>query len=389
MKRSSIREILKLTQKPDIISFAGGLPAPESFPVERVRQAADKVLRERFNDALQYSLSEGLPELRDFIAQRMSRPGLTLTRDNILIVGGAQQAIDMIGRVLLDENDRVVVENPTYLGMLIAWKPYNLRYATVDTDNDGLRVEQVEAIFRQKPKLIYLVPNFQNPQGVTLSFARRRELVRLLNKYQVAVVEDNPYGDLRYSGEDIPSLYELDSNQVIYLGSFSKIVAPGLRVGWVAAPPPILDKILEAKQSTDLHTSPLTQMIIHEVVKDGFLDEHIPRLRALYRQRRDVMLQMLERYFPPEVQWSRPDGGLFLMVTLPKHVPAAELLKHAIQHKVAFVPGDDFHVGEAGRNTLRLNFSNAQLTQIEVGIQRLGNLLKEVLVKEGGLFALP
>ncbi|MFN8376328.1 MAG: PLP-dependent aminotransferase family protein [Anaerolineae bacterium] len=367
MKRSSIREILKLTQSPDIISFAGGLPAPELFPVERIEEAVAKILATRPVDALQYSVSEGLPELRDFIAARMSRPGLHLTRDNILIVGGAQQAIDMIGRVLLDEGDSIVVENPTYLGMLIAWKPYNLRHYTIDTDAEGLRVDQLESAFRHNPKLMYLVPNFQNPQGVTLSFARRLELVKLLEAYGMVVVEDNPYGDLRFEGEDLPSLYELSGNHVIYLGSFSKIIAPGLRVGWIAAPPPILDKLLEAKQSTDLHTSPFTQLVISEVVRDGFLDSHIPHLREVYRQRRDLMLSLLERYFPPEVQWSRPQGGLFLMVRLPEHLDATELLKEAIQHKVAFVPGSDFHVGDAGRNTFRLNFSNAQPSQIELG----------------------
>jgi 2-aminoadipate transaminase len=348
----------------------------------RIKAATDRILATRFNDALQYSLSEGLPELRDFIAARMSRPNLHLTRDNILIVSGAQQGIDLIGRVLLDEGDSVVVENPTYLGMLVGWHTYDPRYYTLDTDADGLRVDQLESAFRHNPKLIYLVPNFQNPQGVTLSYARRLELVKLLKQYGIVVVEDNPYGDLRYSGEDLPSLYELDSNQVIYLGSFSKVVAPGLRVGWIAAPPPILDKLLEAKQSADLHTSPLTQMIAYEVVRDGFLDKHIPYLRAVYRQRRDLMLEMLARYFPPEVQWSRPDGGLFLMIHLPAHLDATELLKEAIHHKVAFVPGNDFHVGGTGHNTFRLNFSNAQPSQIEVGIERLGTLLKEVLVAE-------
>jgi 2-aminoadipate transaminase len=391
MKRSSIREILKLTQNPEIISFAGGLPAPELFPLERISEAAQTVLKERGAQSLQYSVSEGLPELRDWIAQRMSNAHLQVKRENVLIVSGAQQAIDLIGRVLLDNGDRVVVENPTYLGMLVGWMPYHLRHMTIPTDADGMRVDLLEPLLRKNPKLLYLVPNFQNPQGVTLSFERRRTLAWLLTDYDIPVLEDNPYGDLRYDGKDIPSLLELDAQHVgttavaghvIYVGSFSKILAPGFRVGWIVAPPLLLDKLLEAKQAADLHTGAFVQSIICEVARDGFFDQQIPRLRQVYRERRDVMLAALERHFPHEVKWSKPDGGLFLMVTLPEHVNAAELLREAIEHKVAFVPGDDFHVGESGRNTFRLNFSNMSPEKIEEGIERLGVLLKKAIVRE-------
>lgn len=391
MKRSSIREILKLTQQPDVISFAGGLPAPELFPLERVRQASRVVLESRACEALQYSMTEGVPELRDWVAARMSRPGLTLTRDNVLIVSGAQQAIDLVGRVLLDDGDHLVLENPTYLGMLIAWRPYNLRYAVIPTDADGLLVDKLEAALRQNPKLIYLVPNFQNPQGVTLSGQRRVELVRLLESYGAVVLEDNPYGELRYSGSDIPSLYELDAHHrgsaaldghIIYAGTFSKILAPGLRVGWVAAPAAVIEKLVQAKQSADLQTSTFAQLVACEVCRGGFIERHVEQLRAVYRQRRDVMLAALERHFPQEARWSRPEGGMFLMVNLPESIDAAELLKEAVQHKVAFVPGTDFYIGDDGSHSFRLNFSNAQPEMIEEGIRRLGALLKEVIVRQ-------
>lgn len=389
MKRSAIREILKLTQQPDVISFAGGLPAPELFPAERIREAVDAVLTTRSAQALQYSATEGLNELRESIAARMSRGGVEVTRENILIVSGAQQGIDLIGRVLLDEGDGLVVENPTYLGMLLAWKMYNLRCWTVDTDADGLLTDQLEFLLHYYPKLIYIVPNFQNPQGVTLSHQRRQQLARLLDRYDCIAVEDDPYGDLRYEGEPIPALYEVEARlhgstklegRVIYCGSFSKILAPGLRIGWIAAPLPMIDKLVQAKQSADLHSSALAQWIAYEVSRDDFLKRHIERLRAVYHQRRDAMLEALARYFPDEVRWSTPTGGLFLMVTMPEYLDATDLLRDAIAQQVAFVPGIDFFVGDAGWNTFRLNFSNARPEMIEAGIRRLGELLKEEVI---------
>ena len=390
MKRSAIREILKLTQRPDIISFAGGLPAPELFPVERVREASDVVLSERGQEALQYSTTEGMPELRDFLAQRMSNDMLQLSRDNIVIVNGGQQAIDMIGRVLLDDNDVIGVENPTYLGALLAWAPYGINYLSVPTDSDGLIIEHVEDVLKQNPKLMYLVPNFQNPQGVTLSKERRVALVMLLEKYGTLVIEDNPYGELRYSGESVPGIYEIDAENlgiatldghVVYAGTFSKLLAPGFRIGWVAGPESIVDKIVQAKQSADLHVSTFAQMVAYEAASGGFLDDHIASLREVYKERRDIMLAAMEEHFPEEAQWAKPEGGLFLMVYLPDHIDATELLKEAIGHKVAFVPGGDFHVDGSGHNSLRLNFSNAQPEQIREGISRLGGLLKEAVKK--------
>ncbi|NWG17532.1 MAG: PLP-dependent aminotransferase family protein [Chloroflexi bacterium] len=385
MKRSTIREILKLTQMPDVISFAGGLPAPELFPLERVREAFRAVVEHYGPQALQYSTTEGINELRDWVAARMSRSGLTITRENVLIVSGAQQAIDLVGRVLLDDGDLLALENPTYLGMLLAWRPYNLRYAVIPTDRDGLLVDRLDKALIRRPKLMYLVPNFQNPQGVTLSWERREQLVECLAEYGAVVIEDNPYGELRYSGSDIPSLYEFDASfrgshsldgHVIYAGTFSKILAPGLRLGWVVAPTAVIDKLVQAKQSADLQSGTFAQYLAYEVCRDGFIEGHIERLRAVYRRRRDLMLAAMDRHFPEEARWSRPEGGLFLMVSLPEFMDTSELLKEAIRHRVAFVPGQDFHV-EGGYNTFRLNFSNAQPDMIEEGIRRLGQLLKE------------
>ncbi|HLV35685.1 MAG TPA: PLP-dependent aminotransferase family protein [Spirillospora sp.] len=388
MKRSTIREILKLTARPDVISFAGGLPAPEFFPVERVQEAVDLALSERGQVALQYSTTEGMPELRELIAARLSDARLTISPDNILITTGSQQGLDLIGRVLVDEGDRVVVENPTYLGMLMAWRPYALRYIPAPTDTDGLNVDALEPLLQQKPKLIYVVPNYQNPGGFTLSVERRERLVQLLARYEVPLVEDNPYGELCFSGSPRPSILSIDANNlgistpdghVIYVGTFSKVLSPGLRIGYVVATEQVIDKLVQAKQSADLHSSTLDQFITYEVARDGFLDRHIAHLCEVYRERRDVMLAAMERYFPAEVSWSKPDGGLFLLVTAPAQVDTTELLAEAIKRGVAFVPGADFHIDGGGQNTFRLNFSNARPDLVEAGIQRLGDLLKEAL----------
>lgn len=381
MKRSTIREILKLTQLPDVISFAGGLPAPATFPVERMRAIGQKL------DAadMQYSPTEGLPALRDFIAERLSTAHLKVTRDNVLIVSGSQQALDLLGRVLIDDGARVVVENPTYLGMLMAWKPYGLDYLPVPTDDDGMQVAQLPPLLDQAPRLIYAVPNFQNPQGTTLPLDRRCELIRLIHAYGIPLIEDNAYGELRYSGEDIPSLLSLDAEargntdvdggQVIYVGTFSKILAPGLRVGWIAAPEPVIEKAIQAKQSADLHTSTLNQVMAQALTEDDFLTGHVATIRDLYRVRRDVMLEAMRRYFPPQVTWTTPDGGLFLMARCPESIDTTDLLAKAVEQKVAFIPGADFHIGGVGRNTMRLNFSNAEPERITEGIRRLGALL--------------
>src|ERR1051326_3583016 len=323
LKRSPIRELLKFTNQPEVISFAGGLPAPELFPVEPIREATNRVLPERGPEALQYSTTEGMPELRSFLARRLSNDRLTVKPENILIVTGSQQALDLITRVFLDEHDRIILENPTYLGMLQACKPYDLTYLPVTSDCEGMSIEAIPELLQQNPKLMYVVPNYQNPQGTTLSKERRLELIQMLDQHPVPLVEDNPYGELRYTGEVEPSLMDVDAQnlgirkldgRVIYTSTFSKELSPGLRVGWIAAPVPVIDKLVEVKQSTDLHTSTFMQYITYEVVRDGFLDDHIVTLRKVYRERRDIMLSAMEKYFPHEVTWTRPAGGLFLMV---------------------------------------------------------------------------
>jgi DNA-binding transcriptional MocR family regulator len=389
MKRSTVREILKLTVRPDVISFAGGLPAPELFPVERIRQASDTVLAERGREVLQYSTSEGMPELRDLIAKRLSSGKFQIHRDNILITSGSQQAVDMIARILLDEGDTVLVENPTYVGMMTSWKPFHLHFSAVPTDDDGMCVDDLVPLLSQNPKLMYSIPTFQNPQGTTLSKARREKLAEILVEHELPFVEDDPYGELRYSGEPMPTMLQMEAFQrdsttvegnVIYCGTFSKILTPGLRIGWVAAAFPVIDKLVQVKQATDLHTSTFNQFVSYEVARDeAFLNQHIDTLRETYRQRRDLMLQTMDECFPSEVTWTRPEGGLFLMVTMPLHLNASEILKQALAHNVAFVPCDEFFIGDTGRNTFRLNYSNARPEMIVEGIQRLAIVLKEAL----------
>jgi len=386
--RSTIRELLKYTIQPEVISFAGGLPAPELFPVERIRQATNTVLTQHGPEALQYSTTEGMPELRSFLAQRLSSETLSVKPENILMCTGSQQALDLIARLFLNEHDRVILENPTYLGMLQTLKPYDLTYLPVTTDDDGMRIEALPELLRQQPKLMYVVPTYQNPQGTTLTKQRRFDLIHMLEPNPIPLVEDNPYSELCYTGEIEPSLMELDAQslgirelngRVIYTSTFSKILSPGLRVGWIAAPLPVIDKLVAVKQSTDLHTSTFVQYIINEVVRDGFLESHIAQLRTTYRQRRDIMLAAMEHYFPQEVSWSHPAGGLFLMVYLPQYIDAQELLQEALAYKVAFVPGVDFHVGNSGHNTFRLNFSHESPPMIEEGMKRLGQLLKNAI----------
>jgi 2-aminoadipate transaminase len=394
MKRTAVRELLKVTARPDIISFAGGLPAAELFPVDRVQQALSTVLERVGGHALQYGETEGLAELREWIAQdfnaRMRAQTASsggsnppeLGMENVLITCGAQQALDLIGRVLLEEGDCVVVENPTYLALLSAWRPTGVEFLPVPSDASGLRTAALHRVLEQSPKLIYVTPNFQNPQGTTLALERRIELLERARHHGVGVVEDNPYGELRYSGETLPHLLELDlkhsdatgSSAVIYTGTFSKVLMPGLRVGWVIAPAAIIEKLVQAKQAADLHTGSLNQYLVLELLREGFLSGFLPVLVRNYRQRRDAMLEALERFFPAEISWTRPEGGMFLMVKLPDSMDAGSLLTHALARGVAYVPGEEFHSAGEGRNTLRLNFSNARPDQIESGIKRLADV---------------
>lgn len=393
MKSSMIRELLKLSEDPDIISFAGGLPAPEIFPVAAFEEAAIRVLREHGSQALQYSTTEGFLPLRHWIVDYMGQYGIEAKAENVLITSGSQQALDLIGKVLINPGDLILTEKPTYLGALQAWRAYQAEYISVPIDDNGMMIDQLEEALCSGPKFMYILPNFQNPGGVTLSIERRHQLIKIADKYGVPIIEDDPYGELRYEGQHIPPLVVLDAQMqkvrknysndfgfmqgnVIYTSTFSKTLAPGLRLAWIVAPTDVISRCVMAKQGMDLHTSTLIQMTAFELLKGDFLKEHVTLIRQVYGYRRDTMFEALEKYFPPGVHWTHPKGGLFLWVTLPREFDAIDLMAKAIEHKVAFVPGCAFYPDGNGHNTFRLNFSNAQPEEIQIGIRRLAEVLK-------------
>ena len=394
---SAIRDLLKVTQRPGMISFAGGLPAPDVFPVQRFEEACHKVLTQHADSALQYGETEGYSPLRELIANNISRYGIKAKVENVLITSGSQQALDLIGKLFINAGDRVLVEAPTYLGALQAFNVYGAEYVSVPIDENGLRTDLLEEPLRSGPKFMYVLPNFQNPAGTTLSEGRRHELVMLSERYGIPIVEDDPYGQLRYEGEHLPSLVVLDRKNlrrdngysignVIYLSTFSKTLAPGLRLGWIVAPPEVISKLTQLKQGADLHTSTFTQFVAYEVARDGFLDKHVKLIRQIYRERRDVMLEALQENFPPAVTWTHPQGGLFLWITLPEGLDMKAIFNAALEQNVAFVPGDSFYASEgAGKDSregsrhMRLNFSNAAPEQIREGIRRLSAAVKSQL----------
>ncbi|MBI4730926.1 MAG: PLP-dependent aminotransferase family protein [Chloroflexi bacterium] len=393
MGSSVIRELLKLTEQPDIISFAGGLPAPEVFPLKEFREACNVVLDTCGAQALQYGTTEGYRPLREMIARHAGRYGIEVTAENILITSGSQQALDFIGRLFINSGDHVLVESPTYLGALQAWNAYGANYISVPSDENGMIVDELEKALRVGPKFIYVLPNFQNPTGSTLTLDRRKKLVELADKYGVPIVEDDPYGQLRFEGEHLPSVVSLDSEfrgpngghysgNVIYLSTFSKLLAPGLRLAWIIAPEEVIRKIVMAKQAADLHTATFNQFVAYEVGKGGFLDEHVKFIRQVYKERRDMMLETMDETFPSEARWTHPQGGMFLWGILPEDMDAADVLKKAIERKVAFVPGASFHPNGGGKNTMRINFSYSKPEVIREGITRLGMLLKELVAEK-------
>ena len=393
MESSAIRELLKFTENPEVISFAGGMPAPEVFPIEKFKEACLTVLDQNGPASLQYGSTDGYVPLREMIARYSARYGINVTIDNILITSGSQQALDLLGKILINPGDRVLVESPTYVGALQAWRAYSAEFVPVPTDEDGMMTSKLEACLRAGPKFIYALPNFQNPTGSTLAYDRRLKLIELAENYGVPIVEDDPYGQLRFEGENLPAIEVLDSQtrsqedcysgNVIYLSTFSKTLAPGIRLAWVIAPPPVITQLIHAKQGTDLHTSTFNQMVAYEVAKDGFLYEHAKLIRKTYKERRDVMLDTLSEYMPEGVSWTHPKGGLFLWVTLPDCLNCQDLFKDAVAEKVAFVPGDSFYAEGGGFNTMRLNFSNACPEKINEGIFRLSNVLKKHLATNG------
>jgi 2-aminoadipate transaminase len=377
IKSSAIRELLKVTQKPEIISFGGGLPAPDVFPVQRFEEACHKVLSEQGAEALQYGTTEGYQPLREMIARNLARYGIVASSENVLITSGSQQALDLIGKLLVNRGDRVLLEAPTYLGALQAFNVY------------GLLTERLDSSLRAGPKFMYVLPNFQNPTGVTLSEGRRHQLILLADKYGIPIIEDDPYGQLRYEGEHIAPLVVLDRENlrrdngftlgnVIYLSTFSKTLAPGIRLAWIVAPEDVISKLVQLKQAADLHTSTFNQHVAYEVARDGFLDQHVKLIRQVYRERRDAMLHSLHEYFPEEVTWTHPQGGLFLWVTMPEAIDSQTLFRAALAEEVAFVPGDCFYAnnGHEGGRHMRLNFSYCHPDQIHEGIRRLSVAVK-------------
>lgn len=383
LKVSAIREILKITANPEIISFAGGLPAPELFPLEEMKHVAATVLDEAGTEALQYSTTEGFMPLRKQIAARMEKKlNVAVTPENIQIISGSQQGLDLSGKLFIDEGDVILCESPTYLAAISAFKAYGPRFIEVPTDDNGMIIEELEKILKEteKVKLIYTIPDFQNPTGRTWSLERRQKFMALINQYEIPVIEDNPYGELRFEGEMLPVLKTFDTKGlVIFFSTFSKIFCPGLRIGWIVADKKILEKYTLLKQGADLHTSSISQREISKFMELYDLDANVEKIKKVYKARRDVMLHAMQMEFPENVEYTHPEGGLFLWVKLPIHIKADTLLLRCLENKVAFVPGDSFFPNGGVENTLRLNYSNMPEERIVEGIKRLAKVIKEYI----------
>lgn len=377
---SEIRELLKLTSQPDIISFAGGMPAPELFPVEAMKEATVKMMDDMGRVALQYTSTEGIPALRQKIVDRMkAKNGITTDIDHILITSGSQQGLDFSARVFLNKGDVVLLESPSYLGAVNAFKACEPNFIEVPTDDNGMIMEELDKILAdtENVKMIYVIPDFQNPSGRTWTLERRQKFMEIINKYEIPVIEDNPYGELRFENENMPSLKSLDTKGlVVFLGTFSKILAPGYRLGWVCAESEILGKYNFMKQASDLQASTVTQLETNTYLDMNDLDAHVEKIKAVYVKRRDCMLKAMEENFPKECTWTHPDGGLFTWVVLPEYMNAKELAKECLAKKVAYVPGGGFFPNGGHENTFRMNYSCMPEEKIEEGIKRIAEVIK-------------
>ena len=393
LKASEIREILKVTQRPEVISFAGGLPAPELFPVKTLAAATQRVFEEEGTRGLQYSTTEGHPPLRRKIAERMKATwDAHVTPEQVLITSGSQQGLDLTGKLLLDEGDAVLCESPSYLGAISAWNVMRPRWVEVATDDDGMDPSSLDEKLRAHPnaKAVYVIPNFQNPSGRTWSLERRRRFMEIVERHDVWVVEDNPYGELRFEGAPIPSLKSLDRRgRVIALGTFSKVFCPGLRVAWVAAELPVVERLVILKRGADLQTERLAQLQVNRYLEENDLDADIARILPVYRERRDAMLAALDAEMPGSVRWTRPQGGLFLWMTLPESLNARTLLDECVRQNVAFVPGGAFFPNGGNENTLRLNYSNMPVERIREGVRRLAASVAKELERVASLEEVP
>lgn len=380
IKSSAIRELLKVTEQPDFVSFAGGFPAPELFPVEEVAEVTQKILRENGQQALQYSATEGYRPLREWVAEEMRKVGVPTEVENVLITTGSQQALDLLGRVLIDKDDKVAVESPTYLAALQAWRGYGAQFLQIPSDEHGLSVDRLKKELKERPKFLYAIPNFQNPTGATLSLERREKLVEWCQAEGVCLIEDDPYRVICFDGHPHKRLIEIEAarrtddvyaGQMVYLTTFSKVLAPGLRVGCVVTHAELISKIVQAKQASDLHTPTLNQMICYEMAKAGSLNQQARKVSEVYQERMELMYSEVKRIFPEGTQVSKPAGGMFLWVTLPEGMDTDDLWKKALNRKVAFVPGAPFFSDNPKNNTLRLNFSNSSLELIKEGMRRI------------------
>ncbi len=379
--KSFIREILKVAVDPSIISFAGGLPNRALFPVRELRDAANRVFDLAGEEALQYSNSEGYLKLREYISRRYKdRQGLDIPVGNILITSGSQQGLDLLGKTFLNEGDDVIIEEPGYLGAIQAFSVYKSAFHPVPLDDDGMKVEHLKRVVKTSaPKLMYTVPNFQNPSGISYSDKRRREIADVIRATKTFLIEDDPYGELRFTGSPKRSFKSIIPEQTILLGSFSKTVVPSFRIGWVAAPGTVMDKLIIAKQASDLHTNYFTQRVLYRYLTDNSLEDHTRHIIKVYDSQRLAMIESIERHFPPSVSHTNPEGGMFLWVTLPEKISSLSLFERAIRKKVAFVPGNPFYIDREETNALRLNFSCVDEKTIEEGIRRLGASIKELL----------
>ena len=386
MNPSAIREILKITERPGILNFAGGLPSPETFPVDAMRAACARVLAEGSpvaRPSLQYAASEGLPELRQWVAAELGRQGARVAPDQVLITTGSQQGLDLLAKVLLDAGSRVLVETPTYLGALQAFAPMQPRFDSVTSDEGGITAQGLREKLQneERPRFVYLLPNFQNPSGRMQDEARRQQLIAVCREHGLPIVEDNPYGELWYDAPPPAPLLARWPEGVLYLGSFSKILAPGLRLGYVIAPPGLYPKLLQAKQAADLHTPGFNQRVVAEVIRDGFLDRHVPTIRARYKVQRDAMLAALARELGPTgAEWTRPRGGMFIWLRLPAGLDAQALLPAAVEAGMAFVPGAPFFAGQPDPCTLRLSFVTSTPEQIDAGMAALGRVVRQAIL---------
>ena len=381
----AVGAILQAAADPKIISFAGGLPAPELFPVKEMKAAVDKVFEEHGQEAMQYGAAKGVTALREVIQQHVKeKEDVDSELDNVLVTTGSEQALDLVGKAFVDPGDTVLVEQPTYLCALDVFRSYGANFASVEMDEDGMKMDALEEALKANPntKLIYTVPNFQNPTGRTMTEERRKQLAELAEKYNVYVLEDNPYGEIRFAGQHVPAVKSFDkSGHVLYMSTFSKTLAPGFRLGWLVADEDVVNKLTVLKQSADLHTDNLAQFAVAQFFADNDVDAHVKESSALYGKRKDLMLEGIKKYFPEGVKYTDPEGGMFLWVEVPGVDDTVELFKECLEHDVAFVPGDPFFAGEVQPGAFRLNYSNMKEDQIEVGLKRLGAALTAAVNK--------